>query len=87
MQPTSRLEIPRTAMKLHAKLHALISDLHWRVQLLDSDIQDEEKRTGISNVSNTAYPILARNLRTRRDNLLTTITMLESRLGEADVAA
>ena len=83
MQPTSRLEIPRTAMKLHA----LISDLRWRVQLLDSDIQDEEKRTGISNVSNAAYPILARNLRTRRGNLLATITMLESQLAETDMAA
>jgi len=81
MQPTSRLEIPRTAMKLHA----LISDLRWRVQLLDSDIQDEEKRTG--NVSNTAYPILARNLRTRRGNLLATITMLESQLAGTDMAA
>ena len=83
MQPTSRLEIPRTAMKLHA----LISDLRWRVQLLDSDIQDEEKRTGMSNVSNTAYPILARNLRTRRGNLLATITVLESQLAEMDTAA
>ena len=82
MQPTSRLEIPRTAIKLHA----LISDLRWRVQLLDSDIQDEEKRTGISNVSNTAYPILARKLRTRRDNLLATITTLESQLAETGEA-
>jgi hypothetical protein len=40
-----------------------------------------EKRTGISNVSNTAYPILARNLRTRRDNLLATITTLEIETG------
>jgi hypothetical protein len=69
------------------KLHALISDLRWRVQLLDSDIQDEEKRAGISNVSNTAYPILARNLRTRRGNLLATITMLESQLAETEMAA
>ena len=83
MQPTSRLEIPRTAIKLHA----LISDLRWRVQLLDSDIQDEEKRTGISNVSNTAYPILARSLRTRRGNLLATITTLESQLAGTDMAA
>ena len=83
MQPTSRLEIPRTAIKLHA----LISDLRWRVQLLDSDIQDEEKRTGISNVSNAAYPIPARNLRTRRGNLLATITVLESQLAETDMAA
>ena len=83
MQPTSRLEIPRTAIKLHAR----ISDLRWRVQRLDSDIQDEEKRTGMSNVSNTAYPILARNLRTRRGNLLATITVLESQLAEMDTAA
>jgi hypothetical protein len=87
MQPTSRLETllnhPRTAMKLHV----LISDLRWRVQLLDSDIQEEEKRTGISDPSNSAYPILARNLRTRRGNLLATITMLESRLAETDMAA
>ena len=42
--------------------------------------------TGIFDTS-TAYPILARNLRTRRDNLLATITMLDSRLVEADMAA
>ena len=83
MQPTSRLEIPRTARKLQA----LIADLRWRVQLLGSDIQEEEKRTGISNVSDSAYPILARNLRTRRDNLLATITMLESRLADTGMAA
>ena len=83
MQPKSRLEIPRTAMKLQA----LINDLRRQVQLLDADIQDEEKRTGISNVSNTAYPILARNLRTRRGNLLATITMLESQSAGTDMAA
>ena len=81
MQPTSRLETlpnhPRTTMKLRT----LINDLRWRIRLLDADIPDEEKRTGISNVSDTAYPILARNLRTRRGNLLATITMLESQTG------
>ena len=87
MQPTSRFETlpnhPRTDMKLQA----LIGDLRWRVQLLDADIQNEEKRMGISDPSNSAYPILARNLRTRRGNLLATITMLESRLAETDMAA
>ena len=87
MQPTSRLETllnhPRTAMKLQA----LIADLRWRVQLLGCDIKEEEKRTGVSDLSNGAYPILARNLRTRRDNLLATITMLECRLAETDMAA
>ena len=87
MQPMSRLETllnpPRTAMKLQA----LINDLRRQVQLLDADIQDEEKRTGISDVSNTAYPILARNWRTRRDNLLATIMVLESQLAETGMAA
>jgi hypothetical protein len=69
------------------KLQALINDLRRRVQLLDADIQHEEKRTGISNVSNTSYPILAGNLRTRRDNLLATITTLESQLAETGDAA
>jgi hypothetical protein len=83
----SRLEAllnhPSTAMKLRA----LTADLCWRVQLLESDIQDEEKRTGIFNLSNSAYSIFARNLRTRRSNLLATITMLESRLAKTEVAA
>jgi hypothetical protein len=87
MPPMSRLETllshPGTAMKLQA----LTADLCWRVQLLESDIQDEEKRTGISNLSNSAYPIFARNLRTRRDNLLATIKMLQSRLAKTEVAA
>ena len=87
MQPMSRLETllnpPRTAMKLQA----LINDLRRQVQLLDADIQHEEKRTGISDVSNIAYPILARNWRTRRDNLLATIMVLESQLAETGMAA
>jgi hypothetical protein len=55
MQPTARLETllndPRTTMKLHA----LIADLRRGVQLLECDLYEEEKRTGIFNVSNAAY--------------------------------
>jgi hypothetical protein len=87
MQPTSRLETlsndPRTTMKLQA----LIADLRWQVQLLDSGLREEEQRTGIFDVSNITYPTLAQNLRVRRDNLLVTITMLESQLAETDMAA
>jgi hypothetical protein len=81
MQPTSRLETLPNHRRTTMKLRTLINDLRWRIRLLDADIHDEEKRTGISNVSDTAYPILARNLRTRRGNLLATITMLESQTG------
>jgi hypothetical protein len=69
------------------KLRALVADLQLRVQVLDTDIHDEEQRTGLFDVAHIAYPVLARNLRTRRDNLLTTIRMLESHLAETAMAA
>jgi hypothetical protein len=67
-------------------MQALIAELRWHVQLLDCDLHKEEKRTGISDLSNSAHPIIARSLRTRRGNLLATITMLESRLVGAKAA-
>ncbi|WFU46040.1 hypothetical protein QA640_45590 (plasmid) [Bradyrhizobium sp. CB82] len=72
---------------LGSVMTALSGDLRWRVQLLDSDIQEEEKLTGISDPSNSAYPILAQNLSTRHGNLSATIMMLETRLAETDMAA
>lgn len=75
MQPMSRFEAT-----VPTQLHALISDLRWRTQMLDADILEEERRAGISDPKNLAYPLLALNLRARRDNLQTSITILENRL-------
>ena len=75
MQPTSRFEAT-----VPTQLHALISDLRWRTQMLDSDILEEERRAGISDPKNLAYPMLALNLRARRDNIQVSIAILESRL-------
>ncbi len=75
MQPTSRFEAT-----IPTQLHALISDLRWRTQMLDADIQDEERRAGISDPKNLAYPMLALNLRARRDNIRVSIAIVESRL-------
>jgi hypothetical protein len=44
------------------------------------DIATEEERARISDRSNSAYPILARTLAARRDNLRDTIAALEQRL-------
>ncbi|MBR0718934.1 hypothetical protein [Bradyrhizobium liaoningense] len=68
------------------QLQALIADLRWKVQLLDSDIQDEEQRTRVSDPAALAYPMLALTLRGRRDNLLVTIAALEERLKDLDPA-
>ena len=75
MQPTSRFEAT-----IPTQLHALISDLRWRTQMLDADILEEERKAGISDPKNLAYPMLALNLRARRDNIRMSITILESRL-------
>jgi hypothetical protein len=75
MQPTSRFEAT-----VPTQLHALISDLRWRTQMLDADILEEERKAGISDPKNLAYPMLALNLRARRDNIRVSIMILESRL-------
>jgi hypothetical protein len=75
MQPMSRLEATATT-----QLRALIADLRWRVQLLDADIKEEERKTGVFDPASLAYPILALTLRGRRDNLQATVATLQRRL-------
>jgi len=87
MQPISRFETRSDDLRATIKLRALLSDLQLRVQIMDTDIHDEEQRTGVVDAANVAYPTLARNLRTRRDNLVATIKVLESHLAETEMAA
>jgi len=65
----------------------MIVDIGRNVWLLDCDIATEEERVGISDRSDVAYPILARTLATRRDNLTDTISALEQRLSGPDQAS
>jgi hypothetical protein len=64
----------------------MIADIDRTIRLLDCDIATEEEETGISDRSDATYPILARMLATRRDNLKHTITALEQRLSKLDQA-
>lgn len=68
------------AVREEARISALISDLVRGVRLLDSEIATEEERARVSNRFDAAYPILARTLTARRDNLKETIAVLELRL-------
>ena len=86
MQLISRFET-QDDLRATVKLRALVADLQLRCEVLDADIHDEEERLGIFDVTSVAYPILARNLRVRRDNLLATIRVLESHLAETEMAA
>ncbi|MDR3487635.1 MAG: hypothetical protein P4M05_22375 [Bradyrhizobium sp.] len=75
------------AVQLEAvKISKMIVDLDRTVRLLNCDIATEEERARISDRSDVAYPILARMLATRRDNLRRTITALEQRLSTLDQA-
>jgi len=60
-----------------AQISALIGDLDRCSRLLDSEIVTEEERAGVSDPFNGAYPVLARSLTARRENLKRTIAALE----------
>jgi len=75
MQSTSRFE---TIASL--QLHALISDLNWRIQMLDGDIAEEEREARNADPGSPTYSMLAQALRARRDNLRTSIALLEARV-------
>lgn len=78
MQSMSRFEATASL-----QLHVLISDLHWRIQMLESDIAEEEGKAGNADPDSPTYSMLALNLRARRDNLRTSIALLEARLARA----
>ena len=68
------------ALRDVARISTLISDLDRQVRILDHDIAAEEERARVFDPFNAAYPILARTLAARRDNLRDTIAALETRL-------
>jgi hypothetical protein len=48
------------------------------VDILTADIEHEESRVGVRDMSDPGYPVLARSLRARRENIGATIAMLEN---------
>ena len=59
-------------------LRVLVTELRRRLQLLEADISDEEKRTRVFDVQDVNYSLLAKTSRARRDNTLATICALEA---------
>jgi len=78
MQP--RFETTReNTLREIAVLSKILADLVRTVQQLESDIAAEEERARVSDRSDVMYPVLARTLIERRDNLRVTIAALEQR--------
>jgi len=68
-----------------ATISVLISDLDRVVRILDRDVATEEDLARVCDPFGANYPILARTLMARRDNLMDTIAALEKRLGGLQV--
>jgi len=72
-------DTPRgTAAIKKLQIATLIGDLSRKADILTADIEHEEARAGVRDLSHPAYPVLARSLRTRRENIRTTIASLEA---------
>jgi hypothetical protein len=72
-------ETTRTGGNEAERLAALLADLHRAVRNLELTIEEEEDRIGNRDPSHYAYPIVARTMAARRDNLKATIAALEHR--------
>jgi hypothetical protein len=69
-----------TALRQAAVIRGMIHDLGRTIQILNIDILTEEERVLIFDRADPAYPILARTLTARRDNLIVTVADLQERL-------
>lgn len=69
-----------TLFREAAQTRCLIADIDRIVQILDSDITAEEEQAGVFDPLQAEYPMLARTLAARRNNLKETIAALERRL-------
>ena len=65
-----------------AVISKILADLVRTVQLIECEIAAQEERASVSDRSDVKYPMLARTLIERRDNLMMTIDALEQRLAE-----
>ena len=66
-----------TAAVNRLQIATLIGDLSRSVELLTVDIEHEETQAGVRDLADPAYPVLARSLRARRENIKETIALLE----------
>ena len=65
-----------TAATNKLQIATLIGSLSRSVALLTVDIEHEEARAGVRDLSDPTYRVLARSLRVRRENIRVTIAML-----------
>jgi len=68
------------------QIETMIAEFQRMATDLDREIENEERRAGISDTAHFAYPTYAKAARTRRDNLLHSAGELNDQLEEAKAA-
>jgi hypothetical protein len=76
-----------TALRQAAVIQGMMADLERTIRILNIDISAELNRVGVIDKADPAYPILARTLGARRDNLKLTVATLVERLRAIDPKA
>lgn len=66
-----------------SQIEAMIAEFQRMAGDLDREIENEERRVGISDAAHFAYPTYAKAARTRRDNLLNSAAELNGQLEDA----
>jgi len=66
------------------QLNAMIGEFTRMANELEREIGQEERRANIDDPTHFAYPTYARAARTRRDNIVASITELRGQLEEAE---
>jgi hypothetical protein len=80
----SRLRHIETASRQAALIQSMIDDLERRVQILRVDICTEEQRVRVFDRADPLYPMMARTLSVRLENIGVTIVDLKNRLASFD---
>jgi hypothetical protein len=88
MKVRRRFDVPSaTTLREAAQVKTVLGELDKTMEQLSRDIAAEEERVRVFDVNAPAYPILAKSLMVRRDNLRSTIAALEKRLRAIDPPA
>ncbi len=79
-----RLDMPLASVSRKvAELEIMLTEFQSRERELDRHVKAEQERAGISDVAHFAYPMFAKSVMRRRENILQSIQGLERQLEDA----
>ena len=82
MEPRRHFE---NAQREATQISTMLSDLDRTIRLLECDIALHEANARVKDHAYFGYPIAARTMAARRDNLKTTVAVLEQRLSNLEL--